>query len=40
MLRYLVALLMLSISATALAGQNFSVVDTAGKQHQLSDYKV
>lgn len=37
--RYLAALLFLLLAMPALAAQGFSVTDTTGKQHQLSDYK-
>lgn len=39
MYRHLGALLFLLFSLPALAAQNFSVTDTSGKQHRLSDYK-
>lgn len=40
MYRYLAAaVLMLLLAFSALAGQEFSVVDSAGKKHQLSAYK-
>ena len=39
MYRHLGVLLFLLFSLPALAAQNFSVTDTAGRQHQLSDYK-
>ena len=37
--RYLIAWLLLLVCGSVFAGPDFSVTDTAGKQHRLSDYR-